>query len=1000
MNRPSRRSFLGGSALTLAALTGTLDPDRHLRTSASAGVADLADEYDLPSALADALEAIPAESAVEMSYRLVVAEDVSAIDEVEDLPHQARVAGRELGVEAADLEMVATAIAHDYRRRLTVAVGSMDREEDGETIETAEGWRLADDGETTVASVEGRTAFVAGEGAEERHADARAVAGAARGEVDRLVEADDHAGAAFERLVGFSTVLFVPDAADSGFRTPATGILEAFAGGFEVHPANLEDRSEAEYVLFTDGNEPNEETIRSLIEEVGAGIVRETAIDRESSDGDLVHVRAVLEAPPEYDREAAPEVRVQSSLDRDEGTLAIEHVGGEAVEGESLSELELWVDGELVDAQPGDRVETFEPGDAMDVAVDPLSRVILRWFDEDGNRQYVYVNEAIDEEAFEFAYDLEEGALEVTYVGERDADPDRVELVHRGSDGVRLPDGFEGSTPITTGETATVEDVAVDDVVTVDIDVPEVPGVSERPLRRFHVTPPRLHLHRREGSVAAVYHDERDRPAAEFRTLVDGEPADVQLEDRTETLSEGDAIDLGEIPIGSTVVVEWLKPEEPVTVDEHHVTPEAFVDVEYDAESGTVRVEHRDGDVMDAENVELRIDEELAETQPSDEHDEFGPGDVVTAEAPPFATVEAVWVGEEAERGLGGTTTARNAIEATYDPGTGEMELTYVGEQPADPAGLEVSIDGSSGSRTVVETGTSASGGSSGGTESSSGEENGDGGGQSGDGSGDGGSGGDANESEGDEPAEPPSFAEEYEELTEGDSIVLEAEIGDRVRVSVRHETANTVSVRSIGHFPTRPRHAFTFRRGSEGPIPGVNRPGDGAESSSDPTPNSRNPDELYAVYVGRVDRDASEFRLLVDDEPAEDQPADEHDMLEGGDAIPVGKPEVGTTLRAEWTVPDEPVEVGAETIAPEASFEVERDGDDGGLVVRHAGGHPIDAERLSVHVPGHTEGPIPWNGEGTVREGDSTTIDAEDSPGEVIVLFDEREVLDHATIE
>ncbi|WP_096390607.1 hypothetical protein [Halopenitus persicus] len=998
MVTPSRRGFLGGSALTLAALTGTLDPDR---VAGSPTPTDRRSLDELSDPVASALAALPDDDSLDVSYRLVVATNVADADATEDPPHEARIVTRELDVAAADLSTVVTAITHDHRNRITIAAGTLDRLDRGEEVATVGDWRIADDGDregTTTVSTDGVAAFVAGEDRSGRVETARAIAAAAAGEegIDRLVDANADAEAAFGLVASFDTVLFAPDTAESGFRTasaPAvgTGAIRAFAGGFDIHPARLhgsEERAENRYLLFTDDpSTPGDRAVRSLIEAIGTGIVEEATIDR---SGRTIRVDAVLEAPPEHDHENAPDIRIGTTVDgeadgtgggRETGGVALEHRGGEAVAGGDLEALQLWVDGELADRQPADRLDRFEPGDMLTVETDPLASVVLRWFDAERNAHRVYANEAIGSEAFAIDHDVETETITVTYVGDREANAGKVSVTHRADDGtVRTPapsfgDGGddrpeEGDETLTNGDAVTIEDVGMGDVVSLTLTVPSIPGVHRRPLQRFRVSPPRIHVHDHpDRGLIATYHGEEEYEASAFRVLVDGEPADRQIADEVEALSRGVEIPLGNHPVDSTITIEWLDPGEPVVVAEHEVVPEAFVDLEYDPETGTVRVEHREGDAMAADRVKLRADEEPLETQPADEHDEFGPGDVLTAEVPPFARVEVVWVGadddaesgtndgaegerdDEREHHLAGTTTAHEALEAHYDPAAAEMRLTYVGARTADPEGLRVTTyspadDSSDGDRSRPNN----------------------------------------------EERETLTVAEEYDELTTGDAITLtDVAIGDRVTASIRTETVNMVSERSVGHYPTEPRHGFTFQPGSE------REAGTATDRGGTDRTEARPDDGIVAVYRDPVNRDAAEFRLLVDGEPAETQPADEHDVLERGDVIPLGEFDPGTTFAAEWTPPAEPIETGSHVIAPTADFAVDHDAADGSVTVTHDGGGAIAAEHLSVVVTPDPGRPEPWGGDeatGSVDEGDSTTVEVGQDPHRAFVLFREHEVI------
>ncbi|MFT4891021.1 MAG: hypothetical protein ACI9YT_001943 [Halobacteriales archaeon] len=907
----SRRSFLSGTALTLTALTGVLDAGRHLDPPRPT-------RYSLPSDLESLLEPLPSADAVDVDYRTIVLQDVDG-DDASDLPSEARRAVESLDVSSADLSKLVSVYPGDYRRRLGVAAGDFDALADDDGDDRDGGWRITDTGDVGIATVEGRAAFAAGRTADDRIDTAETMAAAATGDVDRFLDDALAAGQAIEALADFDTILFVPDPAGTGYPPVGGDRLQALGAGFEVHPRELEGTAENEYLLFPASDATlDEERARSVVESVDPGVVVEADVSR---SGNAVRVEAVVEAAPEYDREAAPDAQIRTTFDRETTTLTFDHEGGEPV---PATELELWVDGEIADSQPADEFRAFEPGDSLTVDTGPLGTAVLRWFDEAENVHYVYASETVDREAFEMTHDFESDAVEITYVGRHPADPAKLTVSHRSDDEFRrIEDPFaDAGDTLEEGDSMVVENVGVEESVRVELDVPSVPGVHRSPLARLHVSPPRIHLRNHpEKGLIARYYDGRERDADEFRLFADDEPTDVQFADETDTLSEGDAIPLGEFPIGTTLRVEWLEPDDPVVVTEHVVAPQTRVSMEYDEDEGTVRIEHRQGEALPPEDLELRIDMAPADVQPADTLEEFGPGDAFTVEVPPLANVELVWVSDESERHLGGTMTARDAIEARYDPDRETMELTYVGEQAADPERLHVS-HGDAPPRT--------------------------------------------------DDAEK-VFAREYDELSTGDAVEVDAEIGDRVVISVRSESENATAVRSVAHFSTKPRRGFVFRE-QDGTI--------------------------EAVYADRVKRDADEFRLLVDGEPADRQPADVHDTLEREATVELGEFPAGTTLAAEWTPLPDSSTLAEHVVAPEATFDVNYDADDGEIEVVHAGGDAIAPEDLSVVAPPAIPRPTPWeeasdaDAGDEVSQGDTATFAVDESPRMVVVLFRENEVL------
>ncbi|EMA27263.1 hypothetical protein C445_20755 [Halobiforma lacisalsi AJ5] len=892
------------------------------------------DRPSLPSDLESVLELVPGESALDANYRHVV---YSRVDDAGSTPLY--LGGHEV-LEELDIDADAVAelvvVVTDDETRLSVVAGEFDAPDVGDDADL-DGWTVGEVDDEPVAAAEGALVVATGDDGDEI---VDAALEAADDEDTETILADpETASTTFDHLESKSYVTFVPDVSEVPHNEFDGDVVEAFGVGLETAPMAREDDSdtlENDYVLHLDpdaGAHVDDEWIVDRVESIERNEILETSIDR--SD-DVVYVQAVVEQPPERDREAAPDARVRARSNADEGVVTFEHVGGEPIETDSL---EVWRDGDLADDQLADEYATFTEGDTFELETGPLADVGLRWFDEEADVYYYYDTTVVGAESFDGQYDPDEETVEFTYTGGLEVDSDLVELVHRSDDdgSYDLDRGdLDVDGPLVDGETITVDGVTLGDRVSLELSVPANPNRGQRSLSSVRVRPPRMHLSRREETVVARYWGDIDRDADEFRVLVEDEPADVQFSDVTDTLSEHDRVELGELDHGTHVAVEWLEPDDPVVVTERVLRPYARIDMDYDDSAGTVTADYEEGDEIDADDLELRIADEPAPVQPADEYETFAPGDDLTVEADPFATVELVWEGgDDTEYGLGRVTVGRRAFDAEYDPDTDEVEIVYTGEQPADPSNLTVSQRGS---------------------RSSGDDED--------------------------------LFAQEYDSLTDGDSIVLEdVEIDDRISVMLVQEGENYSSRSSIFRFTPEPRWAFSVEdRGSED--------GDGDE------------DGLVAVYHERTTRDADNFEILVDGEPADVQPSDRHDTLTAEDEIELGEFEAGTELSFRWVVPDEPREVRNHVVVPDAEFEVDYDADDDEITVEHAGGDGIDAADLAVIVEPLSPEPTDWDGDGTVSEGDSTTVDVDDldsrrdrDPAAVGILFRDHH-LTHVRID
>ncbi|MBP1901238.1 hypothetical protein J2744_000908 [Halorubrum trapanicum] len=962
MVRPSRRRFLGGSALTLAALTGVLTPETDARVSGRPTDLDI----DISAPFADAFRPVPAGDALSTTYATVIADRVDA-DAAEELSYRARPATERLDVDAAELSATVVVNASDRGIQLLTAAGGFDRLDRGETVAVGEGggetggesgddapadvettdelpagWRLADDDETAFVTGDGVAAVATGGGysptprgrsdssegdASDRRIEAARAAGrAAADEADRLAESPLGA-AALPQLGGFETVLLVPDAAGGPFPLAVSGDVDAFAAGFETAPEDLRDldgTAENAYVIrpAADADGLDDGSVEKLVRTVDPAVPVETEITR--TDG-VVLVDAVVEAPPELDREASPDARVRSRFDRAAGTVTFEHVEGEAV---PVDELEVWHDGEEVSGAVFDG-EEFTAGDEVTVETGLIATVTLRWFDPDANVYDTYASERVDREAFAFDYDMNAETVELVYEADRPADASDLRLVHRSEDGVQtVGDEFTDGT-LEPGDAVTVTDVSIGDSVQLEFDVEQPVGGGS--LVHYRARPPRvwIHSHGEEGTTVR-YDGEESRPADAFVTLNDGEPTDEQFADEHDTLSGDEELVLGELPLGSTVAVEWREPDEPVVIAEEEVVPNTRASIEYDPDAGEITVRHRAGRALPASELELQVGRTPADVQPADELDEFGPDDSFTAPVPPLSRIRLVWTGGDREHHLGGTTTARDAVAATYDVDAEAMTIEYVGEQPADPERLRVSVNG-------------------------------------------------AGELGGRERDQESAFAAEHDELTAGDAITVDdVGLDDTVVVSVHTEFENGSATSSVGHFSAAPRRGFVVDDGNGGDS-------DGSGTT--------------LRYVGEVRRSADAFEVLIDGEPAPAQPADETDRLTGGETLSLGDLSAGTTVAVEWTAGDETRTVTEHVIPPQATFEVAyepADDDEGGVVTfSHVGGDALDADRVDVVVEPATEGLRPWDSDtDEVTAGDETSVAVDTEPRLAAVVFSEGEVL------
>lgn len=817
--------IVGSGTVAAVALSGY--------TAAAADDADGDGQTTLSSDLETVLELVPAESTLDTKYRRLHYVHVEEIDE-DELEYETRqildhVSAVDSAVDSESVSSAVSAVAGDGSVRLSAVTGSFDQPDAGDADEDGD-WRIGtlDDGDAFAAADE---QLVVVSGSESTDI-AETVAESAQDDADSVLVSPEVTEHVFDRLESQAYVVFLPNLEDD-LHIDFDGTVQSIGVGFAQSPTVRSGTTESEYVLeLASDADVDDEWLLERLERIERGEFVETTVDRDHSN-DIVHVEAVVDQPPERDRAAAPDARVRAHADADEGIVTIEHTDGESIE---TANLEVWMDGELADEQLDDDYEAFSEGDTFELETGPIADVGLRWFDEAEDVYYYYETVLVGRDSFELDYDVDTDTVEFTYVGELEADSDRLELIHQADNEASPPTREEiqlDSESLTTGETMTVDDVSLGDRITLELSTPANPNRGQRPLVRFRVRPPRVHLSQRPDSVVARYWDDHERDADTFRVLVDDEPGDVQFADVTETLTNGDEIDLGDVEHGASVVIEWLEPDDPIVIEESVIRPSTRIDLTYDDADGTVTVDHVDGDRIETDDLELRIDDEPADSQPADEYDTFKPGDEMTIDVEPFSRVELVWtVDDETEHRLGHTTAGRESFDATYDPDSGAVELVYTGEQPADPEPLSVEH---------------------------------------------------RNDGQFDGDRRQALFAQEHDTLNTGDGIVIDdVGVDDRITVMLIQEGENYVSHRSIFNFTPEPRFAFTFDEREDGIVAiyrgQIDRDAAHFEVLSDGEPTAVQPSDQHdtltaddEVELGAFDTGTElSVQWVVPDEPRE----------------------------------------------------------------------------------------------------------------------------------
>jgi hypothetical protein len=875
-----------------------------------------------------ALDLVPAPSELDAEYGRITETTVEATSR-DELTYEAAILTQFEEIDIADVDSVATATTDDGLS-VGAILGSFGTPKPGEQVDEIGGWRIGDseDDRRATASTDGMLAFASAEDSDVRIDAAETAQEVGVGGTDSAVDGVETLSKAFDRLGDKSHFYYITDLQFAS--ASLSEQIQTFSAGFEESPSQIRGMQgtfENAYLLeAADGVDLDDDAVKEILQELEQGTLVE--LETEYDDG-FAYVETVVEAPPRRAREAAPDASVGIKTADGEGTVTLTHRSGESIPAEML---ELWVNGAMAETQPADEFETFTEGDSLTVDTGPLAVVYLRWFDEEANEYFAYVNEAIGRNSFEKSYDPSTKAVEMTYTGEMDAETDRLALtVRRRVDNDEDDNTYRYETEqltapieelgdtLTTGDSLTVEDAGIGDRVELRLDVPQKPASSfgpDRTLVRYRIREPRISvMNRGDKGLTLRYYDDIARDAENFRVLADDE--ETQPADEHDTLERGDEISLPDVEYGTKIVVEWTAGDETTVIEEIVITPRVYMNVSYDDEEGTVTLTHQNGEEVDASNLKLTFNDEAAETQFSDEYDTVSQGDSLSVDGEPFQEVKVVWTDGETEETITQRVTGRDLFQASYDPSNETIELAYTGQQTADASNLEV--------RRYSR---------------------------------------DADNENDENP-----FSD-IETLSNGDSVTLE-DVGPETSINVV-VTTDDRRWSTVYRFSAQPRYAFNFE----------NREG-----------------TLVATYREDASRDASEFRFLADGEELDTQPGEEYDTLEEGDELELGSFEAGTTIVIEWPTSGDATQVQEYTVVPDASFAVSYDSDEGVLSIEHNGGDEIDADSLGVYAPPATEGLADWDGDGTVSEGDSMTIEAEEKPDNVLLIYNEGEVIDRTNL-
>lgn len=621
-----RREFVAASGL--AAIAGCLARGNESEDEpggnetdggASANGDDGADGGEaLPESLTTVLDSVPTEVGdVELRQFYAVAPDP------DDRSNQSMMGAgsQQVGLDPDDVDRGLTAMYGEMEGTIVAFAGDFDAE-DPEPHERAA--TEVRDGLVLTATTEGG-AWETGLDAAETAADDPEVGIAASAPVEAL----------FGPLTAmdFATGILIVDEAlpeDVSFDTDGVQAL-----GFG-RDADVEAREEtvAYVAVFEEGETPETTVIEELLRIDNDDETGPEDVDIETDDRRAM-TTFTRDLPQSSLPDNSPDVHVGIVSESEADAVSLFVSGDESVDA---SNLEYRVDGERAEP-PWDEDATLESDDRYEIDVQPMSLVSVLWIDPelDDVKQSLGSTVVGTGEAFQASYDHDAHELTIEYTVDRSLEPDRFEVVRR-SDGFSSEETTPLSEHVDTLERGTeflVSDLEYGEYVNVQMEVDDETDRSSHTVFWYNADPPgHFSLESEDGEhVLAFRTEETDVRAEAFRVLVDGEPADSQWSDVTETLTDGERLEL-DVAAGDTVTVEYVHDGDPVEVISRDVLPTTAFD--FDVGESTVEITHDGGEAVDADSLAVHIypggDGRIEDA--FEEYDTVEEGDSVTVELP------------------------------------------------------------------------------------------------------------------------------------------------------------------------------------------------------------------------------------------------------------------------------------------------------------------------------------------------------------------------------
>lgn len=500
------------------------------------------------------------------------------------------------------------------------------------------------------------------------------------------------------------------------------------------------------------------------------------------------------------------------------GKVVLTCSGGESVKADALT---VYADDERVNVEWENA--TVQKGDAVRFDSPPFTPVRVEWSDPNSDATAVLTRRvAYDSTTFDGSYDAADDTVVFRYTGSQPAPTDNLRLQYHTTGESESSD--EG-TPVEqdtlqTGDEITVEDVPYGEQVVLMARVEYDHGSMGSSVAYVSTSPPG-HFSLQRETMDLVFRADQSQPASNYRVTVDGTPVETQFNDEYDRLEQGNTLSIS-AETGQKVVVEWIGDDGPIDVFTRRLIPQVSFDLQRDGD--VFELTYRGEQSWDASAFEVRVGPSKTVSF-TDEYDTLEDGDSISIDPGTVRTLVRVeWVSGGRSTTLF-TRSISRLVRFETDLTADGVELAFQGDGTWPAGEFSVTLDG----------------------ETSSTE-----------------------------------FADQYDTLTAGDSITVDADVGSQLEVMWKHDDESQMVFREVVH----PTISFEYTYDESA----------GELTVTAETERSLDPDNLTLTIYSEdnVDR--------------RDAWSETYDTVESGDSITV---EVDSTLKAavvrheQWDVSD-----------------------------------------------------------------------------------------------